>query len=472
MRRIFLITLAVIIIAGAFAACSNNSDAGTNAVPDVNGYVPIGSVLFEWDTYKIYSGYGNSDESTENKVSDTEDSAHTSNTKNNVTGFGLFDCSEEKPRFIADVPGLELFAVNQEYGYFYTLEISYGKNHESTDSNGYRVRKYNYTLHCYSLNNAYGSARTDNSALQWSKTVYSIDRIDNMLWWDDTALYVRTEREYLDEMPEIPCYRNAFAISLTDAGIEEINESNIPYTVSDIDFEKIEAKIRDSCTAQDGVIGTAGFADCEITANGGLRELNLPLYIYKGRKDYNDYWYLCEAEIHFTPLGAIVQSSDYVDNEKPFYESNSYEEYAVNKTDPLENWGLNDLSQTLNITKRFCENAQDIIAYAQKKPLFYNLFFNRYPADNNSSGNDGLGRIDKYKESIENKTLQSLYLSETGVRKIQTFDATTGQYQFFILLPQYPKGTVDTNDIYTEDIPILQQTDCAYPIQIEISTEQ
>lgn len=469
-------------ISVSLSACTGSTDTQTDTIPDTSAYVPVGSVWFEWDSYKIYSSYEDPNEPESEPAEDEEgttDGTNTvSDTQEDNKRLGLFDCSEEKPHFIADVPSLEQFAVSQKYGQFYTWETAAAQNQESTDANGYSVRKYDYTLSCYSLARSHIVIdRPDYTPLRWSKTIYGIDKITDRLWWDDTTLFVRTEREYLgDNRPENPAYQHAYAISLSGQGscaaFEEISEADIPYAIPEIDFDAVDQKIRSSCTAQDGVVGAMGFADCEITANGQLRKLNIPLYIYKGRKDYNDYWYLSEAEIRITPYGPIVLSGDYVDEDAPFYESSSYEKYAVHKTDPLENWGLDDLSQTLNSTKQFCENAQDIIAYAQKHPLFYNLFFNRYPADNNSSGNYGMGRIEKYTKSIENRTMQSLRLSANGVQKIKAFRADSGMYQFFILLPQYPKGTIDAKDIYATDTPSIQQTDCAYPIQIEISTEK
>lgn len=484
MKKYLSVLLAVMLLF-LLSACTGNTDAQTDAVPNTSAYVPVGSVWFEWDSYKIYSSYEDPNEpepeTTEDEEGTTDGTNTVSDTQEDNKRLGLFDCSEEKPRFIADVPSLEQFAISQKYNNFYTWETAAAQNQQSTNANGYSVRKYDYTLSCYSL--AWSHIvidRPDYTPFNWSKTIYGIDKITDRLWWNDTTLFVRTEREYLsnsimddNSAPTGSDYQHAYAISLSGQGscaaFEEISEADIPYAIPGIDFDAVDQKIRSSCTAQDGVVGAMGFADCEITANGQLRKLNIPLYIYKGRKDYNDYWYPSEAEIRITPYGPIVLSGDYVDEDAPFYESSSYEKYAVHKTDPLENWGLDDLSQTLNNTKQFCENAQDIIAYAQKEPLFYNLFFNRYPADNNSSGNYGMGRIEKYTKSIENGTMQSLRLSANGVQKIKAFRADSGMYQFFILLPQYPKGTIDTKDLYTTDIPSSQQTDCAYPIQIEIA---
>lgn len=477
MQKILRVSLAVIIIAVSLCACTGNTDAQTDAVPDTSAYVPVGSVWFEWDSYKIYSGYEDSNEPEPETSEDAEDTTDGTNsvpdTQEGNKRLGLFDCSEEKPRFIADVPSLEQFAVSQKYDQFYTWETAAAQNQESTDANGYSVRKYDYTLNCYSLALPYiAKDRSDYTPLRWSKTIYGIDKITDRLWWDDTALFVRTEREYLgDSRPENPAYQHAYAISLSGQGnraaFEEISEADIPYAIPEVDFDAVDQKIRSSCTAQDGVIGSSPHRDftdnSEFTANGQLRKLDIPLYIYKGRKDYNDYWFLGAAEVITTPLGPIIFAWDHVDEDKPFYESPSYEKYAVHKTDPLENWGVKDLAQTLSEIKLLCEHEDEVFSHVKKAPLYYTVYVDTKP-------NIGDEPSTAYYDSIQNGTLQSFQLSASGLRRIKS--NTEFFTQGIFILPQYPKGTIDAKDIYATDIPSMQQTDCAYPIQIEICTEE
>lgn len=476
MKKALNILLVAFMITFSLSACKCNAYTPINT----NAYVPDGTVCYEWNNYKIYSSYEytNNSETNNSENGITNDTGTVSNMTEDKMSLGLFDCTTEKPRFIADVPSLDQFSISEKYNSFYTWEIEQSQDQKSTDIDGYSMRKYNYTLNCYflSLSNA-EEDKFNQVPIKYSKTIHGIDKITDRLWWNDTTIYVRTERQYLGKnTPNNPSYQSAYAISVTNKDssctFKEISETDIPYDITNIDFDFVEQKIRSNSTAQNDIIGTMGFADCEITANGNLRKLDIPLYIYKGRKDYNDYWYLSNASIRCTPLGLIVLSEDYVDEEKPFYESRYYEEYRVHKMDPLKNWGLNDLSKTLNSIKQLCKQMNDILVYTKKQPLFYNLFFNRFPPDNISYGNNGIGRIDKYNESIENGTMQSLRLSANGVHKVETFQADTGLYQFFILLPQYTKDTINTNELYLHDTAYYQLTDSAYPIQIEICTEK
>ncbi|MCD7873125.1 MAG: hypothetical protein LUG21_07515 [Clostridiales bacterium] len=473
MKKSLRILFAVIITAVSLCSCTGNTNAQTDAVPDTSAYVPVGSVCFEWDSYKIYSGYENptepEPETTDGKTETTENTDTVPDAQENKNRPGLFDCSEENPRFIADVPGLEQFSISQQYDRFYTWETTEAQNQESTDANGYGVRKYDYTLKCYSLSLPYVD-RPDFTPLQWSTTIYGIDKITDRLWWDDTTLFVRTEREYLGEGRPNPEYQHAYAISLSGHGkcaaFEEISESDIPYDIPKIDLNVVEQKIRSNCNAKDGIIGSGPHRDfsgnSEFTANGQLRKLNIPLYIYKGRKDYNDYWFLSEAEVIATPLGSLIFSWDYVDEEAPFYKSKSYEEYAVHKTDPLENWGIKNLTQTLSEIKQLCEHADEVFSHVKKMPLYYTMYIDTKP---NSVDEPGAA----YENSIQNGTLQSFQLSASGLRRTKSNTDIFAPGIF--ILPQYPKDTIDAKDIYTTNIPSAQQTDCAYPIQIEINAE-
>ena len=478
MQKILRVSLAVIIIAVSLCACTGNTNAQTDAIPDTSAYVPVGSVWFEWDSYKIYSSYDDPNEPEPETSEDEEDTTDGTNTvpdtQEDNKRLGLFDCSEEKPRFIADVPSLEQFAINQKYGQFYTWETAAAQNQESTDANGYSVRKYDYTLSCYSLARSHIVIdRPDYTPFNWSKTIYGIDKITDRLWWNDTTLFVRTEREYLgDNRPESPAYQHAYAISLSGQGscaaFEEISEADIPYAIPEIDFDAVDQKIRSSCTAQDGVVGSSSHWDqyekSEFTANGQLRKLDIQLYIYKGRKDYNDYWFLGAAEVITTPLGPLILTWDHVDEDVPFYESKSYEKYAAHKTDPLENMGVRNLTQILSEIELLCEHADEVFSHVKKAPLYYTMYVDKKPNIGDEPGT-------AYDESIQNGTLQSFQLSASGLHKIKS------NTEFFapgiFILPQYPKGTIDSNDIYATGItPSMQQTDCAYPIQIEISTQE
>ena len=138
MKKYLSILLAVMLLF-LLSACTGNTDAQTDAVPDTSAYVPVGSVWFEWDSYKIYSSYEDPNEPEPETSEDEEDTTDGTNTvsatQEDNKRLGLFDCSEEKPRFIADVPSLEQFAISQKYNNFYTWKTAAAQNQESTDAN-------------------------------------------------------------------------------------------------------------------------------------------------------------------------------------------------------------------------------------------------------------------------------------------------------------------------------------------------
>lgn len=79
MKKYLSVLLAVMLLF-LLSACTGNTDAQTDAVPDTSAYVPVGSVWFEWDSYKIYSSYEDPNEPEPETSEDEEGTTDGTNT--------------------------------------------------------------------------------------------------------------------------------------------------------------------------------------------------------------------------------------------------------------------------------------------------------------------------------------------------------------------------------------------------------